>query len=142
MLDIKGKQEQIKTQELFALTGKLAAKRGELLTQQGILKEIMRKISEEKADERLREQEFFLRYCSTTDEHIKKLTGELAELESLQRKKITEVLKVRRFKQGLERLREEAKRRFIEQQERIEQKQLDETAAVGFRQRQCGDVNS
>ncbi len=142
MLDIKGKQEQIKTQELFALTGKLASKRGELLAQQGILKEITARIAEEKADERLREQEFFLRYCSTTDEHIKKLTGELAELESLQRKKITEVLKVRRFKQGLERLREEAKRRFIEQQERIEQKQLDETAAIGFRQRQCGDVNS
>ena len=141
MLDIKGKQEQIKTQELFALTEKLVSKRGELLSRQGILKEIIARIAEEKADERLREQEFFLRYCSTTDEHIKKLRGELAELESLQRKKITEVLKVRRFKQSLEQLKEQAKRDFISEQEKIEQKQLDEMAAVGFRQRQCGDVN-
>jgi len=141
VLDIKGKQEQIKTQELFALTEKLVSKRGELLSRQGILKEIIARIAEEKADERLREQEFFLRYCSTTDEHIKKLRGELAELESLQRKKITEVLKVRRFKQSLEQLKEQAKRDFISEQEKIEQKQLDEMAAVGFRQRQCGDVN-
>jgi len=141
VLDIKDKQEQIKTQELFILTEKLAAKRGELLSQRGILKEIMQKIAEEKDDERLREQQFFLRYCSTTDECIKKLTGELAELESLQRKKITEVLKARRFKQGLEQLKEQAKREFIAEEEKIEQKQLDETAAIGFRQRQGGDVN-
>lgn len=141
MLDIKGKQEQIKTQELFALTEKLASKRGELLRRRGILKEIIRKIAEEKGDERLREQQFFLRYCSTTDERIKKLTGELAELESLQRKKIMEVLKVRRFKQGLEQLKEQTKREFIAKEEKIEQKELDETAASGFRRRRCGDVN-
>ena len=43
-----------------------------------------------------------------------------------------EVLKVRRFREGLERLRAEAHRRFIEEQSRLEQKDLDEMAGMGF----------
>ena len=46
--------------------------------------------------------------------------------------KIAEVLKLRRFKDGLEKLRTEAKIRFIKEQEKLEQKQLDEGATVGF----------
>lgn len=132
VLEIKSKEEQLRTQELLKLTEKLAEKRGELLGQQRIVQEMIAKIAAENPDNRLAKQEFFLRYCSTTDEYVEKLKGELGELESRQREKISEVLKLRRFREGLERLREEAKRRFIEEQERIEQKQLDETATIGF----------
>ena len=53
-------------------------------------------------------------------------------LELQQKEKVTEVLKVRRFKQGLEKLREEAKRQFIAKQEKLEQKESDERAGVAF----------
>jgi flagellar biosynthesis chaperone FliJ len=45
---------------------------------------------------------------------------------------MAEVLKLNRFKEGLERLRWEAKREFIKEQEKLEQKDLDEIGKIGF----------
>ena len=132
VLDIRTKQEQIKTQELFALTEKLAQKRGEMFTQQRILRDILESIAREKPGERLSRQEFFLRNSAATDEQIRRLQKSIDELERKQKDMIAEVLKVRRAKEGLERLREQAKKKFIEAQEKIEQKQLDEMATVSF----------
>jgi flagellar biosynthesis chaperone FliJ len=73
-----------------------------------------------------------LRYSAASDEQIKKLKEKRSELESRQREKIAEVLKLRRFKEGLERLRVEAKAQFIKEQEKLEQKELDEGATVLF----------
>ena len=73
VLDIKAKQEQIKTQELFALTEKLAQTRGELLSQQRILRDILESIANENPKDRLSRQEFFLSHSAATDERIKQL---------------------------------------------------------------------
>ena len=73
VLDVKAKQEQIKTQELFVITDKLAQTRSSLLAQQQILRDILESIANEKPGERLGAQEFFLRNSAATDELIKKL---------------------------------------------------------------------
>ena len=132
VLDIKTKQEIIKTQELFAITEKLARTRSELLIQQRILRDIFESIAAEFPKQRIGKQEFFLRNSAATDERIRQLQYKVNELESEQKKKVAEVLKVRRFKEALERLREQAKKRFIEEQEKLEQKQMDETATLSF----------
>jgi flagellar protein FliJ len=132
VLDIKAKQEQIKTQELFAITDKLTQARSNLLAQQQILRDILESIANENPKERLDRQEFFLRNSAATDELIKNLKTSICELEIKQKEKIAEVLKLRRFKESLERLREQAKRKYIETQEKLEQKQLDETATLSF----------
>ena len=132
VLDVKAKQEQIKTQELFVITDKLAQTRSSLLAQQQILRDILESIANEKPGERLGAQEFFLRNSAATDELIKKLQANVRELEVKQKEKVAEVLKLRRFKEGLERLREQAQRKYIEEQEKLEQKQLDETATLSF----------
>jgi flagellar FliJ protein len=128
VLDIRTKQEQVKTQELFALTEKLAQARGELLTQRRILQGITR----ERTGERIGKQEFFLRNSSATDEQIKRLEVAVKELENRQKDMIAEVLKIRRSKEGLERLREQAKKRYIEEQDKLEQSQMDEMAVMSF----------
>ncbi len=132
VLDVKAKQEQIKTQELFVITDKLAQTRSSLLAQQQILRDILESIANEKPSERLGAQEFFLRNSAATDELIRKLQANVRELEVKQKEKVAEVLKLRRFKEGLERLREQAQRKYIEEQEKLEQKQLDETATLSF----------
>lgn len=73
-----------------------------------------------------------MKYSKTNDEQIKKLQNKVKELELQQREKIAEVLKVKRFKEGLKKLRDEAKKRFIKEQEKLEQKELDEIATVSF----------
>jgi flagellar biosynthesis chaperone FliJ len=132
VLDVKAKQEQIKTQELFVITEKLTQTRSNLLAQKQILRDILESIVNENPKDRLGKQEFFLRNSAATDELIKKLQANVRELEVKQKEKIAEVLKLRRFKEGLERLREQAQRKYIEEQEKLEQKQLDETATLSF----------
>jgi len=132
VLDVKIKEEEMKRAELIRLTEKLAATRGELLMQKRILENIISEIAGKKTAERLPEQEFFLKHSKVSSERIKKLEKRVRELELEQRKKIAEILKVRRFRKGLERLREEAKRRFIEEQEKLEQKELDEGSTLSF----------
>jgi flagellar biosynthesis chaperone FliJ len=132
VLDVRTKQEQIKTQELYALTEKLAQTRGELLAQQRILQDIIESIEKENGGERLIKQEFFLRNSAATDERIKQLEAAVKELERKQKEMIKEVMKIRRSKEGLEKLKEQAKKKYISEQDKIEQRQLDEVAVTGF----------
>ena len=132
VLDIKEKEEQKARAELFELAEKLAETRGELLTQQKMLQDIISGLVEENPKARLSKQEFFLRFSATSDEQIKKLKDKVRLVERQQREKIADVLKIRKFKQGLEKLREETKRQFIAEQEKLEQKESDERAGVSF----------
>jgi len=138
VLDIKRKAEQIKRAELLELTGKLAQARGELLTQKGILEDIISEIAGKKPKRRLGQQEFFLKWAATNDELIKKLKGKERRLQSEQRGKIVEVLKLKKFNEGLEKLREKAKMQFIKEQEKLEQKELDEGATISFARKIIG----
>jgi len=132
VLEIKKKEEQKVRAELFQLTEKLAQTRGELLRWQKMLEKIINGLTEENPKKRLGEQEFFLRYSATSDEQIRKLEDKKNGLESRQREKIAEVLKVKRFKEGMEKLRVEAKVQFIKEQEKLEQKEMDEGATISF----------
>jgi flagellar FliJ protein len=132
VLDIKTKEEEVKRSELLKIVEKLAETQGELLRQQRILEDIISVITGKKSQERLGEQEFFLKCSVTSDELIKKLKNAAIELKSQQRNKIAEVLKVRRLKEGLEKLRTEAKQEFIKEQEKLEQKEQDEGATISF----------
>ncbi len=132
VLDIRIKEEQKARAELLELTQKLAETQSELLAWRKMLEEIINGLAAGNPKKRLGRQEFFLRYSAASDEQIKKLENRVKELESKQREKIAEVLKLRRFKEGLEKLQAEAKIQFITEQEKLEQKQLDEGATVLF----------
>ena len=132
VLGIKALEEQTKRAQLLGLTEELAQTRGQLLMQRQILKAMIRDIAGQKAGQRLGEQEFFLKYSKTIDEEIEQLENKVTGLVSQQREKIKEVLKARRFKEGLEKMRAEAKSRFINEQEKLEQKEFDEGATESF----------
>jgi flagellar protein FliJ len=132
VLDIKKKEEQKARAELFELTERLVEARGELLTRRKILEDIAYDLTRQNPRKRLGHQEFFLKHSTTSDEQIRKLKEMVHALELHQREKVAEVLKLRRFKQGLERLRVETKRQFIREQEMLEQKELDERAGISF----------
>ncbi len=132
VLDIRIKEEQKARAELLKLTEKLAETQSELLAWRKMLEEIINGLTVENPKKRLGRQEFFLRYSAASDERIKTLENRIKELELQQRAKIAEVLKLRRIKEGLEKLRTEAKMQFIKEQEKLEQQQLDEGATVLF----------
>jgi len=135
VLDIKTKAEQARRAELLELTEKLAQTCGELLMQKRILEDIIDGLAGKNPKKRLSQQEFFLKWAATNDELIEKLKEKERKLKLQQREKIAEVLKLKRFKEGLEKLRDKAKMQFITEQEKLEQKELDEGAMIGFARR-------
>ncbi len=132
VLDIKEKQEEIKRIELFRLMETLAGKQGELLMRQRILQDIIDGISKDTSPGRLTTQEFVLRQAATNDEQIRKLKEQIAELEARQKEKTAELLALRRSREGLERLRAEAREQFIREQEKLEQKEQDDRSTMAF----------
>ena len=132
VLDIRAMQEHKARSELFALTEKLAANRSELLIQRKILENVIKDIANLSPKKRLAEQEFFLSNSSAGNEKIKKLETKISELEKQQKQKIAEVLKLRKAREGMEKLRAQAKEEYIKEQEKIEQNELDENATMMF----------
>jgi flagellar biosynthesis chaperone FliJ len=136
VLDVKAKEEQLRRTELFRLTELLTAKRGELLMRQRILENLLADIRSDRSPDRLGSQAFFLQRAAVDDEQIRKLKEEIVVLEVRHKEKTAEVLAVRRFKEGLERLREQAKEEYIREEERLEQKESDERTTVSFSRRE------
>jgi len=132
VLDVKAKEEQIKRIELFRLTEQLTVRRGELLLRQRVLQDLLAEIRQDTSAERLNNQEFFLRRAAVDDEQIRRLHEEIAALTTRHKEKTAEVLAVRRFKEGLEKLREQAQLEYIQEQERLEQNELDENTTMAF----------
>jgi flagellar export protein FliJ len=140
VLDIKTKEEQLKRMELFRLTETLAMKRSELFMRQRVLREIATEITRNASSGRLGMQEFFLKNAGTDDQIIRTLQSEIHDLEAQQKEKMAEVLTAKRFKEGLEKLRTEAKTRFIVEQERLEQKEMDDRTTVAFARKENTNV--
>jgi len=137
VLDIKIKEEQVKQMELFRLTEALAEKQSELLVHQQVLREIIGQINRDTSAQRLGAQEFFLRHAATNDQIIEKLRAEIKNLEAQRQEKTAEVLAAKRFREGLEKLREETKEQFIQEQEKLEQKEMDDRTTVAFARSAC-----
>ena len=132
VLDIKKKEEQKKQSELLGITEKLAQARGELLIRKKILENIIDNLTKEHPEKRLEKQEFFLKCSAANDELIRKLESKVNDLETQQREKKAEVLKLKRFNKSLEKLRAEARTQFIKEQDRLEQKEADEMSTIRF----------
>ena len=132
VLDIRKMQEQKARSELFELTEKLVAIRTELLLQKKILENIINGLICNSPKKRISEQEFFLTNCAASNEIIKKLKEQIKELELQQKQKIKEVLQLRKATEGMERLRADANDKYIKEQEKFEQKELDEEATILF----------
>lgn len=130
VLDVKTMEEQVQRAELLKLTEKLVQTQGTLLMEKRILEDMMSDIAEKEPRERLGAQELFLKYSKTSDELIAKLKQEVGHLRLQQKEKIAEVLKLRIFKESLEKLRAEIKKEFISNQEKLEQKQADERCTM------------
>jgi flagellar FliJ protein len=132
LLDIKIKQESAKRGELVAVTEQAVAVRSQIMVQRAALRKMLAELSEKEAEQRLSEQELFFKYAHVSDEAIKRLEKELAELEKVRQEKIKEIMKIRKYRKGLERLRAAARAEFLKEEQRNEQKESDAKSTVSF----------
>jgi len=132
VLEVNQKRQQAKRAELFKTTEKLALARANLLAQKRILQDLIENVTQQNPADRLCRQQLLLKSTGKNDEIIKKYKDEIQQLE-LDRKRLTaEFLKIKRFAEALEKLREQDKRQFIAEQEKLEQKEMDEHTSMRF----------
>lgn len=132
LLDVKTKQEELKKAQLFALTQQIVQVRHRLFMRQARVRLMLAEVAEKQGQDRLGQQQMVLGAIYVADEKIKELKKELDELGTQKKSLTSEVLELRRFRKGLERLREIAKEEYDRQVGKFEQNQLDETANISF----------
>ena len=132
LLDIKIKQEEVKRGELVSVTQQAVAVRGKLMMQRTLLRLKMEEVAEADATERISEQRLFLQLAHVVDRKITELEEQLAKVEELRQEKMQEVMEIRKFRKGLEKIRENDKVEFVKEQERLEQIDLDDKTSVRY----------
>lgn len=132
VLEVNQKRQQAKRAELLKITEKLALARANLLAQQRILQDLIESVGRQTPAKRLGQQQLLLKSTKKNDELIKKYKDQIRRLEVEQKQVTAEFLKIKRFAEGLENLRERDRRRFITEQERLEQKEMDEHTSMRF----------
>ena len=132
VLEINQKRQQAKKAELFKITEKLALARASLLAQQRILQDLIENVAKQSPAERLDQQQLLLKSTKKNDELIRKYKDEIRQLQMDQKRLIAEFLKIKRFTESLKNLREQDKHKFIIEQERLEQKEMDEHTSTRF----------
>ena len=132
LLDIKKKQEESMRAELVAITEQAVSLRGQIMMQKTILRRMLAEMEQKEGAQRLAEQEFFFKYAHISDERIKQLEEQLAGVEKLRREKIKELMVIRKYRKGLEKLREKAKAEYLIEQNAYEQKELDEKTSMSI----------
>jgi flagellar FliJ protein len=132
LLDVRSRQEELKKNQLFALTQRIAEARHNILMRQTRLRHMLAELAKKQTQERLRQQQLFLKAAASTDEKIKELRAQLEELDAQRKTLMAEILELRRFRKSLERLREIAKEEYEHEVRKFEQNHLDETANIAF----------
>ena len=136
ILELKRKEKNLKKNELLKVTEKLVSKQSELLVEKLKLKRMADEIGKKDASTRIEEQQLFMKYVHSSNELISGIKGEIEKLEQIKKEKISKFQEIQKSKESLEKLREKARERFLKEQAKQQQKQIDENfAAIKIKKR-------
>ena len=132
LLDLKVKQENALRGELVAITEKAVALKGRIMMQKSALRQALAELEERQLQSGLYDRQIFFEFVHVTDSKIKALELEMAETEKMRREKIIEIIKMRKFRKGLEKLRAQAKLEFLTEQNKLEQSEMDDRVSISY----------
>lgn len=135
LLDVKSKQEDALRADLMALTEQIAALRSRIMMEKIVLRDQMDELSAMRPDQRMIRQPEFMQYVHVKDALISQLGAELEKVEQQRQRKMNDLLAIRKFRKGLERLRHRAREDYDSRMSRLEQKQADEISCTAFARR-------
>lgn len=132
LLDLKEKTEKVKEAELMRLTGQVAEAKAHLMKERRRLRDMMVAITQAHPQQRLAQQQFFMKHCPIDDQHLKQIEDHVQQLRQLQMQKREELIEIKRLKEGMEKLRTKAKTRFVYDQEKRQQKESDDRTNTAY----------
>jgi flagellar export protein FliJ len=127
LLEVKDKQEKALRSELVSLTEETVAVHGHIMMLNMMLRNMLGDLKAGKGSKtRIGQQAEFMRHVHVKDAQIQKLQSELVRIEQKRDAKREEIMKLQKFRKGLERLRGKALDDYRLQINRYEQKELDD----------------
>lgn len=136
VLDITAKREQALRLELFALARALVRVRQEIVARQAAVRTLLADLGRRTLVERLAEQTVVLACAAAEERILRGLRRRVADLEAQRAEKTRRFRQVRATRQTLERLREEARHRYLREMAAREQAQFDEVSHIAFARRE------
>ncbi|NQV35252.1 MAG: hypothetical protein HQ515_21335 [Phycisphaeraceae bacterium] len=135
LLDVKKKQEQATRLELLHLTEQVAQVRVQLMMRQQALTTMLESVACAPAHERMCRQALAMDFAKGSQARIKALEKEVEAVQAKKRAKTEFLLALKQASEGLERLRTNAKRRFMKDQDKKEQTMADELSVLKYARR-------
>ncbi len=132
LLEVTAHREQALRAQLLNLSQEIVGLRQIILARQAVLRSLLAELAKEELKERFSKQQLFMNYVQNDQKQIRRLEQQLKELRTLRKQTNAQFLQVRSSRKTLERLREQAKDRYLRDQLKLEQKQLDEVAHISF----------
>ncbi len=141
LLDVKGKQEHALRAELAALTEQSAALRSRIMMEKIVLRNLLDELNGLAPQQRMQRQPEFMQYVHVKDALLKDLGRQLEEAEKRRHQKMQDLLALRKFRKGLERLRQRALEDFICRLNRQEQNLSDENTCTVIARRMAAQLS-
>ena len=132
VLDLKEKVEKVQEAALLRLTEELATARIFHLNERRQLNETMTAIARSSPGQRMPQQQFLLKYAAYDNERLRQQSLTLQQMETQQKEKIAELVELKQAREGMQKMRAEAKREFVTEQEKRQQKESDDLANSAF----------
>ncbi len=126
MLTLKEKQENALRADIVALTEQTMVVKGRIRAMQMRLRVHQQEIQSLPEEQRIAAQALYLQQAPVADAVLRQLAEQARALEQQRRRKLDDYLQVRKFRKGLERLREKARQRYQYEMLLEEQKQADD----------------
>lgn len=132
LLHVTEQRERAKRLEVMATVQQASLVKRQIERRQALLRNLLAELSQHSLLQRIPLQEVFLTHCPWEERAIASLRRELEELLKVREQLAAELMGLRGSRKSLERLRAEALRKYLREQERMEQRQLDESAQLAF----------
>jgi flagellar export protein FliJ len=132
LLDVTIRKEESLRLELVNLAQETARLGQEIVTRKVLLRSALQDLARQVLADRIARHEVVMTCSQVVQRQIDRLTGRLDQCRRKRKTKTEELLKIRSSRETLERLREEAERRYLRQEAAREQRLLDETAQVAY----------
>ena len=140
VLDVTEKRESAARASVAEVNGRIHLTVQAIESRKKLLAELLEQMARLDLVTRIAQQGVWMSSTPGVDQRLGGLERQLKELHGLRDKRMAELVEIRRQRKTYEKLRERANEKYHQELRRQEQKQLDESAAIGFTLRLAGQV--
>jgi len=132
LLDVTRQRESAARAAVIALAQAIAVGRGKMAALYSRRRDLLDELSRDDIARRVARQDFVMASADQLTSQSRALETELAGLAARRKAKTAELMQIRARRRLLEKLREQAHAQWQQEQNRQEQRHLDETASIAF----------